>query len=77
MTERIDLFADYIHEPIGSLWVNEPAYVSGVSPEEWERAAKTLRAVRHVRGRRRRRSPRRGADGRCGARRDPGPPRPD
>ncbi len=45
MTEEINPFAHYVYEPEGSLWINEPAYVSGVSPEEWEQAAKTLHAL--------------------------------
>ena len=45
MTEKHDPWAHYVYEPLGSLWANEPAFVSGISPDEWEEAAKTLTAL--------------------------------
>ncbi len=37
--------AHYVHEPVGSLWINEPAFVSDICPDEWDRAANTLNAL--------------------------------
>lgn len=45
MMEQIDPMAVYVHEPEGTLWVTEPTHTAGVSPEEWEAAAETLRAL--------------------------------
>ncbi|PLS84233.1 MAG: hypothetical protein CYG60_19060 [Actinobacteria bacterium] len=52
MTESHDPWAHYVYEPLGSLWANEPAFVSGISPEEWNKAAETLTALGelHTRG---------------------------
>jgi hypothetical protein len=52
MTERINPWAHYVYEPEGSLWAYEPAFVSGIPPDEWERAANTLHALGefHTRG---------------------------
>ncbi len=52
MTERIDPWASYVYEPEGSIWANEPAFVLGIPPHEWERAANTLHALGefHARG---------------------------
>ncbi|MDP9479190.1 MAG: hypothetical protein M3R38_26515 [Actinomycetota bacterium] len=45
MTEEINPFAHYVHEPEGSVWISEPNPIEGISPEEWEAAAKTLNAL--------------------------------
>ncbi len=45
MMERMDPNARYTHEPEGSLWLHEPTFTAGTSPEEWEAAARTLNAL--------------------------------
>ncbi len=45
MEQEMDPNARYTHEPEGSLWINEPTYTVGISPEDWEAAAKTLNGL--------------------------------